>query len=316
MNDPMNRLALFGTGFIADNYIRHWCDSHPSDTVRVFYNRHKSTHADIKQIGWNETGFLDTLAEFRPTYLLCLQGNSYVTDNASIKNAFEKNLLKIAELLESIEQSTLKKSLKKILIVGSAGEYGKNRETPLKEQDGLFPTSLYGLSKTLLHHTSQYYCRRGLPLIYIRQFNTVGIGQQEKFVLPSFTKQIVQIEKGIREKSISVGDLKQERDFLDIRDSNTAYDRLFESGQPGEVYNVASGHYISINFLLNKIIELSDLQADEISITYDSDKINSKENLSQRLCADIGKLKALGFEPKYDITSTIRTMLEYWRQHV
>lgn len=69
----------------------------------------------------------------------------------------------------------------------------------------------------------KYYCRKSLPLVYVRQFNTIGVGQQDKFVLPSFVKQLVKIEKGFQEKRIKVGDLTQEREFINVKDSCKAY---------------------------------------------------------------------------------------------
>ena len=146
-------------------------------------------------------------------------------------------------------------NIEKILVIGSASEYGKFYDTAITENFPLHPTSLYGLDKICLYNASMYYYERGLPIVHVRQFNTTGPLQRETFVLPSFCKQAAEIEKGIREPKMFVGDLNQERDFIDIRDTCRAYSLLFEEGLAGQVYNVSSGNCISINELLYIVLK-------------------------------------------------------------
>ena len=161
-----------------------------------------------------------------------------------------------------------------------------------------------------------YFVERGLPIVYIRQFNTVGIGQRDSFVFSSFSKNIVKIEKNLSEPILNVGDLSQERDFLDVRDTCMAYYILMEKGIIGETYNVASGDYISIEKLLYAMIEKSNLSKHDLKIIENKNLFSKEASLSKRLHADINKLKTLGFKPKYKLEDTIQDILEYWRKNV
>lgn len=307
------KVLIFGSGFIAKNFIDFWKKKYASSEIVVIYNRHSVKLKGVNNYKFDELSLKSFFDSFRPDYLVCCQGNSFVSDNKLIKDAIDNNVLKISQLLEFIY--TNKASIRKILVIGSAGEYGKQYDNPIDENTPLLPSSPYGLSKVLLYNIAMYFCRVGLPIVYLRQFNTVGIGQQDKFVLPSFTKQVVFIEKGLQEKKIVVGDLTQERDFIDIKDTCRAYELLLQQGKAGEVYNIGSGKYISIRDLLNRIIEHSFLKDEEILIETNKEKLNNT-SLSKKLYADTTKLRNLGFKPKFSLDSTIEDMLGFWRSNV
>ena len=82
----------------------------------------------------------------------------------------------------------------------------------------------------------------GMDIIRVRAFNHIAPGQAPIFVVSDFCKQVAEIEAGIREPVISVGNLSAKRDFTDVRDVVRAYRLLMENGRPGELYNVGSGH--------------------------------------------------------------------------
>ena len=311
------KLLVFGSGFIAENFIDSFKSLYADKCeVVVLYNRHQVVNTGVLQYNMNDIAINKVLTDFQPDYIVCFQGNSFVSDNNKVHQAIQNNVLKTSSLLESLEENNIYKSIKKILIIGSAGEYGKLYNEPIKEEIALIPNSLYGLSKALLYEVFKYYVRKGFPLVYIRQFNTIGIGQQEKFVLPSFVKQIVKMEKKQQEKVIEVGDLTQERDFIDIRDTCSAYNLLLRKGKIGETYNVASGVYLSVEELLNKIIEQSTISKESLQIHSDVNMFHSNDSLSKRLYADIEKLKQLGFKLKHTIDDTIYENLTYWRKNV
>jgi GDP-4-dehydro-6-deoxy-D-mannose reductase len=202
------------------------------------------------------------------------------------------------------------------LIIGSASEYGKFYDKPIKEDFILHPTSLYGLSKIFLYNAATYFLERGLPIVYVRQFNTIGVGQRDDFVFSSFSRSIVEIEKKLTPPVLHVGDLTQERDFLDVRDTCLAYDILMEKGVVGETYNVASGLYISIEVLLYAMVENSMLNLETLEIIQNKNLFSKEASLSKRLHADIEKLKKLNFQPKFSLKDSIIDSLEYWRAHV
>lgn len=310
-----SKILIFGTGFISDNLTKFFIEN--NNEIVVIYNNYRLEykHKNIKQYSMEESSD-KVLMDEKPTYIICLSGNSFVPNNKEVVHSIETNVLKILSFIEHIYTSNYYTSVKKVLIVGSASEYGKLYNNPIDERTPSHPTSTYGLTKIILQQISQYFIERGVPIVYIRQFNTIGIGQRESFVLPAFIKQVVMIEKGKQEPKMSVGDLSQERDFLDIRDTCAAYDILLDKGNIGQVYNVGSGVFYSIDYLLNLILEKSSLSKECIAIEANENLFAKENSLSKRLYSDITKLRLLGFEPKYSIETTIQDTLEYWRNKI
>lgn len=308
----MKRLLIFGTGFIATNIIEYY--GKKNIECIVLYNKHKIlNYPDDMQYPMN-TDLEKLFDSKKPDNIILLYGNSFVPSNTNINTTINDNMLRIASFLEKLYYTKLYNKVKKIIVVGSASEYGKFYDGPIKENFDLHPTSLYGLGKICLYNTAKYFIDRGLPIIYTRQFNTIGMGQRDSFVLASFAKHINLIEKRKSKPILNVGDLSQERDFLDIRDTCNAYDILLTSGETGEVYNVASGEYITIDTLLTIAIKHSSLNSENIEINENVSLFSKEESLSKRLHADITKLKKLGFKKKYSIEDTIKDTLKYWEQ--
>jgi len=318
MQSKKIRLLIFGSGFIAENFIQHFSGLYgPEFSVKVLYHRHKikTNYPFLEQIPFNIENLSAILDDFTPHFAMCVHGNSFVSSSINVRESMENNVLKTMSFLETLSRSGARKYLRKILVVGSASEYGKYYHDPIKEDFPLHATSLYGLSKICLFNASMYYFERGLPIVHVRQFNTVGPRQREVFVLPSFCKQIAETEKGIKPPSITVGDLNQERDFIDIRDTCRAYSLLLESGENGNVYNVASGKYISIRELLNRLLTQSK-HKNKVKIIENPQLLTQENSLSNRLHADISKIQNLGFSLKYSLKDTIESTLEFWRGHV
>ena len=82
-----------------------------------------------------------------------------------------------------------------------------------------------------------------------RPGNHTGPGQTDKFVVPSFVKQIQQVAHGELD-TLHVGNLDCIRDFTDVRDVVRAYQMILEDGSAGEVYNISSGLMLRIGDIL------------------------------------------------------------------
>lgn len=311
------RLLIFGSGFIA-RHIVEYAKSSDEFEIKALYNEHKIPNLNYKdQINCNSPSLIGFIDDYRPEYLILLQGQSFVPNNINMKDSVESNLMKNLMLLEILNSHNgIKKQIKKMLVVGSAAEYGKFYQDQITENFPLHPTSVYGLTKIFLFNTSMFYYERGLPIIYIRQFNIIGPYQRDCFVLPSICKQVALIEKKMKEPIINVGDLSQERDFIDVRDAVLAYFSLFRNGELGEVYNVASGKCVSINKILNLVLQSSLLEKNKITILSDKKLFSKEHSLCNRLWADVSKLKQIEFKWHYSLKETVRDTLEYWRRNV
>ena len=133
----------------------------------------------------------------------------------------------------------------KILLIGSGEEYGHIREgeTPITEGNMVRPGNIYAATKVCQNMIGNIYAKAyDMDIMMVRAFNHIGPTQAPMFVVADFCRQVAEIEKGLREPVMYVGNLSAERDFTDVRDVVRAYALLVQKGKAGETYNVGSGH--------------------------------------------------------------------------
>lgn len=231
---------------------------------------------------------------------------------AAEKETYQINILGTLHLLEAVGQL---KRLEKIIIVGSADSYGKFRPVnkTLKEDQPFAPVSPYGISKVAAESIASLHQRqRGVPVVIVRPFNHTGPRQSSVFALPSFCRQIAEIEAGRKKPTLLVGDLSVRRDLSDVRDIARGYLAAAGLGQIGEAYHLCSGRAISIRSALNQLIKMS---SRSIKIKVDPARIRPVDIPVLR--GDNRKAaKELGYAPRYTLKRTLADCLDYWRERV
>jgi GDP-4-dehydro-6-deoxy-D-mannose reductase len=203
----------------------------------------------------------------------------------------------------------------RILLVGSAQQYGQvpAEAQPIAEDREQRPLTPYAVSKT----SQEYLGRRmvwseELPVLMTRSFNHTGPGQADSYVCASFARQVVEVEKGLREPVIRVGNLGARRDFTDVRDVTAAYHAIVERGRPGTVYNVCRGEAVSIREVLDRLIGLS---RTPVEVVVDPERYHSLD--VPLMVGDPGLVERdTGWAPQYSLETTLRDMLEDWRSRV
>ena len=117
----------------------------------------------------------------------------------------------------------------RILIISSSEVYGKvdQDRLPADETSPLRPNNPYSVSKVAQEFVAlQYFEAFGAEVVIARPFNHIGPRQVGNFVVPSFARQIAEMEAGLREPVLRVGNLESQRDFTDVRDIVRAYHLL------------------------------------------------------------------------------------------
>ncbi len=203
----------------------------------------------------------------------------------------------------------------RILIVGSSDEYGQvgPDDVPTNEDVPLRPVTPYAVSKVGQDVMGfQYFAQHGLPIIRVRPFNHTGPGHDARFVIPSFARQLAEIEAGVREPVLHVGNLNVARDFTDARDMVRAYRLALLKGTPGEVYNLGSGHSVRLADALDQLIDLCRVHVDK---RVDPALVRRSDILRQE--ADARKFVALtGWRPRIAWHTTLHDTFDYWREKV
>ncbi len=201
----------------------------------------------------------------------------------------------------------------RILLVGSCEEYGYVRpeEVPVREETAARPGNVYAATKACQNMIGKIYADAyGMDVVSIRSFPHVGPNQLPVFVVADFCRQVAEIEAGLREPVMRVGNLSARRDFTDVRDVVRAYVLLMEQGQTGETYNVGSGEAVSIAELLEKIVSMSCAQ---IQVAVDPARLRPVD--VPVIEADITKLRACcGWRKEICLETTLKETLDYWRE--
>ena len=269
------------------------------DKIRLF-------ECDIK----NYNNLKTIIEKAKPDEIYHLAAISFVP--ASLKNpklTFDTNLYGTLNIYQAVLDLKLKP---RILFVGSADEYGivNENDLPIKENHSLRPINPYSISKASADFMSYFYFKNySLNIIRARPFNHIGPRQSPEFVCSSFAKQIAEIEKGLKEPTINVGNLEAKRDFTDVRDMVRAYWLALQKGETGEVYNICSEKAIQIGELLNNLLELS---SKKIEIIKDPQRMRTSDN--PILQGDSKKLREkIGWKLGIPFEKTLQCILDYWR---
>ena len=253
------------------------------------------------------------LAETQPDYLFHLAAQSSVA--LSWKNpqlTIDINIKGAVNLLDSLRAAEKKP---RVLLIGSGEEYGhvKEDEVPIIEDNNTRPGNIYAVTKVCQNMIGKLYAKGyGLEIMSTRSFNHTGPNQAPIGVTADFCKQVAEIEKGLKEPVIHVGNLAAKRDFTDVRDVVRAYCLLMEHGVTGETYNVGSGKAVQIRSILDQILSHAKC---EIEVYVDPEKLRPID--VPIIEADITKLQeCTGWAPAIDLDTTIRETLDWWRSRV
>jgi GDP-4-dehydro-6-deoxy-D-mannose reductase len=203
----------------------------------------------------------------------------------------------------------------KVLLACSSAEYGDflPSECPLVEERPLRPVTPYGVSKAAVEMLGlQYHRNYGLPVYLPRMFIHVGTGHPPATAIQNFARQLACIvRKKTKESVLYVGNLRTERDFIDVRDGVRAMISMLERWMPGHPINICSGKAYSIEEVLKMLIDISGADVD---IREDASLLRiSDEPL---LLGDNRKISSLGFIPQYGIRDTLRSVYQDWLDRV
>ncbi len=212
-------------------------------------------------------------------------------------------------LLEAVRSAQL---TPRIVLVGSGEQYGmvQSQDNPIRENCPFRPANPYAVSKVSQElYGYQYFIAYHLPIMRTRSFNHFGPRQSSAFVIANFAQQIALIEADRAEPILSVGNLSAKRDFLPVEDVVAAYLAIAEQGQPGEAYNVGSGHARSIRSILDLLLSFA-----KKPILVREDPARFRPVDVPLLEADTSHLRThTSWQPSIPFELALRHTLDYWR---
>ena len=317
----MRALITGFTGFVGSHLADYLV---ARDDVEVFgVHRWRSRLDNVEHLGprvrrvecdlRDAAGVRHLLRDVRPDRIYHLAAQSYVPASwVAPAETLSGNVLCQLNVFEALRDLELPV---RVHIAGSSEEYGLvlPEEVPTREDSPLRPLSPYGVSKVsqdLLAY--QYWKSYRLHVVRTRGFNHTGPRRGEVFVTSNFARQIAEIEKGLREPIVWVGNLESIRDFTDVRDMVRAYWLALERGIPGEVYNICSGRGYSARQVLDILLGLA-----QVKVEVREDPARMRPSDVTLLVGDGSKFRrATGWEPTIPFEVTMKDLLDHWRTRV
>lgn len=308
----MKALIIGGGGFVGGYLAEYLNNSRYEVCVtklpnEVIKNNKLKTY-DMDVLNFETVDDLLAHEMFDHIYYLAAQSSVALSwDNPGL--TIDVNVKGVSNFLEVIRKLRYET---RILLIGSGEEYGyiEEGECPVDENKALRPSNIYAATKACQNMLGKIYANAyAIEIMMVRAFNHIGPRQSPQFVISDFCKQVAEIEAGIREPIIYVGNLNVERDFTDVRDVVRAYELIMNYGKKGETYNVGSGQAIKVKTILKKILGLS---ACPIQIEVDPQK-NRPIDIPV-VEASIDKLTDLtGWRREIPLDQTLSECLNYWR---
>ncbi len=186
----------------------------------------------------------------------------------------------------------IKYKVTRILYASSMTSYGIPEKLPIKENQSTKPISYYGITK---YSAERYMLATGLRndlpfklnVTAFRMFNVYGRRQS----LENPYQGVVSIFIGnvLRGEPITIfGDGKQSRDFVHIKDVANAWISAIDNEKSyGEVFNLGSGIRVSINDLVDVILNSFGKSRKNYKVIYKKERPGDQKHMQ----ADISKAK-------------------------
>lgn len=266
----MKRMLITGfSGFVSRHFLNYLIENNLSyEVLGVDVNPPKfamEDYAPTLAMSFEQVNLLDKeavedmIATFRPDYILHLASFSSVAYSwQHPADCFMNNTSIFLNVTEALRKHDLCDC--RLLSVGSSEEYGdvKKEELPLQEDMPLVPVNPYAVARVSQEMMAKVLADSfGMQIMLTRSFNHMGPFQDERFVIPSFVRRILDIaESGAKNGEIETGDTSIVRDFVDVRDVVRAYYRLLLDGKAGEVYNICGEKGVSLAEVVDQIADI------------------------------------------------------------
>lgn len=307
----MKDVLIFGAGgfvgsYLSREFMGHGYNVFGSDKV---HSAMLPSEVDFEPADLMDSEAVEKLVnKISPDIIVNLAAISSVGASWNIPQlTMQVNVVGALNIMEAARKSVKKP---KILFVGSSEEYVIS-DFPMNEDRQLNASNPYGISKVTQEQFAKLYKEQyGLKIYCVRPFNHTGVGQRDSFVLPSFCKQVAEIEKSGNSGKIKVGNLTVKRDFSHVKDIVRAYRMIVESENCDLIYNVGSGTAYSLEDMLQYIIKMS---SQKIKVEIDQSRFRPTDQ--PVICCDYNLIKTeLGWEPQYTVFDALKEMLEYYRE--
>lgn len=255
-----------------------------------------------------EADVLDTAAlaaavrDAKPEAVVHLAAESSVSGSwEGASRAWTVNAVGTVNVLEAVRAE---RPEARVLVASSGEVYGNADVTPTPEGAPVRPLSPYSASKAAAEIACAQAAASGLDIVVARAFPHTGPGQDERFAIGSWSRQIARLEAA-GGGALLVGDLSAQRDLTDVRDVCRAYDLMLDRGVKAGTYNVASGRMVPMARVVELLVGLA-----EVPVRVERDETLLRPIEIPKLSGNWARLReATGWEPRIPLEQTLADTL-------
>ena len=244
----------------------------------------------------DRVGVARAIAAREPDWVFHLAG--VIAGPAS--DLYAANTLGTVHLLEALYEHAPRA---RILVVGSAAEYGPGASLPVTEESVCDPRGAYGISKYSATLAAIDCVRRyGMHVVVARPFNVVGAGMPSSVVLGAVLTRAMRALAQDREPVVRVGNAHTERDFLAVEDLVDGCVDLLQRASPGEIFNLCSGEPRCVADLIRDLLAFA-----PSAVRVESDPTLRRLEDLPSFYGSFDKARlAVGFSPRVSIGESLR----------
>ena len=258
----------------------------------------------------------DAVATARPDYVFHLAAQSFprTSFDAPI-DTMDTNVqgtIRVLDALRHIAPNAV------IHVCASSEVFGRvpKEKLPIDEECSFHPASPYAISKVGTDLVGRFYAEAySMKVMTTRMFTHTGPRRGDVFAESTFAKQIAMIEHELIPPVVKVGNLHSLRTVADVRDAVRAYYMLVTvKPTAGAYYNIGGRHSCTVGDILNTLLSFSPRRSD-IRVEVDPDRLRPID-ADLQVPNTIKFETHTGWQPEIPYETTLRDLLDYWRNRI
>jgi dTDP-glucose 4,6-dehydratase len=313
----MRLLVTGGAGFIGSEFVRSTLARYPADAVTVLDKlTYAGNLANLESVaGDRRFEFVEGDIADGPVVESALQRCQAVV-NFAAETHVDRSILDPDAFVRTdvlgtwtLAEAARAAGVERFVQVSTDEVYGAILSGASREEDRLDPTSPYSASKAggelLIAAAHKTF---GLPALIVRGANAYGPYQYPEKLIP------LHVTNAIDDQPLPVyGDGQQRRQWTHVADFATGVDTVLRNGAIGQVYNVGNPEpeeSLLVNLEVSRRI-LSLLGKPDTLLEH----VVDRPAHDRRYRVDLGKLVALGWQPRWTFADGLAQTVEWYVEH-